>query len=117
MANPTRYHLTGKARALGYVSSFSGKLVLTPARALHRLAPNDAAASDAAMQAFRQARCEEFVLGNYELWETSGPPRRGVFRGVVRINWYLDKRNQVHYDEVYEEGDGDGFCNNQFASI
>lgn len=112
-ANPARYYLTGNARVLGHVSSFSGILVLAQARELRQLAHNGEAASEAAMRAFRLARHEGFVLGNYELRENSELPKSGVFRGVARLNWYVDNHNRLHYDEVY--GEGDGFCNNQFV--
>lgn len=111
--NPTRYYLAGKARVLGHVSNFSGTLVLTQARELRQLAPNGEAAIDAVVQAFKLARHEGFVLGTYELRENLQQPKSGVFRGVARLNWYVDKYNRLHYDEVY--GEGDGFCNNQFV--
>lgn len=107
------YLLTGKTQVLGHVAAFSGTLVLRHARELRRLAPNGEAASTATMQAFKSARREGFVLGDYELRENSVQPKNGVFQGVVRINWYVDKQDHLHYDYVY--GEGDGFCNNQFV--
>lgn len=111
--NPARYYLTGKAKVLDQLSSFSGTLVLRQARELRQLAPNGEAASVAIQQAFMAARREGFVLGDYELRENSGQPKSGVFRGVTRTNWYVDKQNSLHYDYVY--GEGDGYCNNQFV--
>jgi hypothetical protein len=111
--NPTRYYLAGKAKVLDHLSSFSGTLVLRQARELRQLASNGEAASTATQQAFKAARREGFVLADYELRENSGQPKCGVFRGVTRINWYVDKQNRLHYDYVY--GEGDGYCNNQFV--
>ncbi len=53
------------------------------------------------------------MLADYELRENPGQLKSGVFRGVTRINWYVDKQNRLHYDDVY--GQGDGYCNNQFV--
>jgi hypothetical protein len=114
-ANPARYYLTGKAKVAGHISSFSGTLVLRQARVLRQLASNGEAASIATQQAFESARHEGFVLGDYELRENPNQPRSGIFRGVARINWYVDKQNRLHYDDVY--GEGDGYCNNQFVGI
>jgi hypothetical protein len=113
MSNPACYHLTGKTKVLGHVSEFSGTLVLRQARELRQLAPNGEAASAATVRAFESARREGFVLGDYELRENPSQPKRGVFRGVARTNWYMDKWNHLHYDLVY--GEGDGLCNNQFV--
>ena len=112
-ANLARYYLTGKAKVQGHISSFSGTLVLRQARELRRLAPNGEAASEATMRAFKSARREGFVLGDYELRENPDQLQNGIFRGVARVNWYVDKNNRLHYDYVY--GEGDGFCNNQFV--
>lgn len=109
----TCYYLAGKTRVLGHVNSFKGTLRLRHARELRKLAPNGEAASAQVMQAFKSARREGFVLGDYELLESQDQPATGVFRGVVQINWYVDKQDRLHYDYVY--GEGDGFCNKQFV--
>jgi hypothetical protein len=114
-ANPARYYLTGKANVAGHVSSFSGTLVVRQARVLRQLAFNGEAASIATQQAFQAAQHEGFVLGDYELRENPNQPKSGIFRGVARINWYVDKQNRLHYDDVY--GEGDSYCNNQFVGV
>jgi hypothetical protein len=53
------------------------------------------------------------VLADYELREKPGQPKSGVFRGVARTNWYVDKNGQLRYDELYRAGDG--YRNNQFV--
>lgn len=112
-ANRARYYLTGKTQVAGHVSAFSGTLVLRQVRELRQVEPITEAASEAAIAAFRGARREGFTLAEYELRETPGQAKAGVFRGVARTNWYLNQRGQLCYDELY--GAGDGFCNNQFV--
>jgi hypothetical protein len=82
-------------------------------RELRQLNPLTEAAPAAALQAFRSARREGFILADYELREKPGQPKAGIFQGVARTNWYVDKNDQLHYDELY--GAGDGYCNNQFV--
>lgn len=112
-ADNRRYYLTGKTQVAGHLSAFSGTLVLRQVRELRQLEPISEASSEVAIAAFRGAQREGFVLADYELRETSSQAKTGVFRGVARTNWYLNRRGQLRYDELY--GAGDGFCNNQFV--
>jgi hypothetical protein len=112
-ADLMRYYLTGKTQVAGYVSAFSGTLVLRQVRELRQLKPLTEAALETAINAFRSAQREGFALADYELRESPGQPKSGVFRGVTRTNWFLNKRGQLRYDELY--GAGDGYCNNQFV--
>lgn len=112
-ADGMRYYLTGKTQVAGHTNSFSGTLVLRQVRELRKLEPITEAAPNAAIQAFRLARQEGFALADYELHEEPNQPKSGVFRGVARTNWYVNKHSQLRYDELY--GAGDGYCNNQFV--
>lgn len=82
-ADGTRYYLTGKTHVAGHLGGFSGTLVLRQVRELRQLSPITEAAPAAALQAFRSARREGFILADYELREKPGQPKAGTFQGVV----------------------------------
>ncbi|RZK16072.1 MAG: hypothetical protein EOO56_21045 [Hymenobacter sp.] len=112
-ADFTRYYLTGKTQVAGHISAFSGTLILRQIRELRKLEPLTEAVSETAIKPFRSARQEGFVLADYELREQPAQPKSGVFRGVARTNWYVDRNGRLRYDELYSAGDG--YCNNQFV--
>ncbi|HEY4326838.1 MAG TPA: hypothetical protein VGN20_22825 [Mucilaginibacter sp.] len=51
------------------------------------------------------------ILGNYSFSENKTQAHSGIFKGMFQSNFYLDKNNKVHYDDI---GMSDGFANNQF---
>jgi hypothetical protein len=88
--NPALYYLTGKAKVLGHLSSFSGTLALIQARELRQLAPNGDAASAATMQAIKLARREDFVLG-WRCRQDPASPEAGFFgAGLVAIGMWIN---------------------------
>ncbi|MDJ0366911.1 hypothetical protein QMK33_17305 [Hymenobacter sp. H14-R3] len=105
-ADPTRYQVTGKSQVLGYVSAFSGVVVVRQVRELRVLATR----TDETVSPARQ---EGILLADYELREDASQPKSGVFRGVLETNWYLDKQGKLAYDDIRMMSDG--FCNNQFV--
>lgn len=105
-ADPTRYQVTGKSQVLGYVSAFSGVLVVRQVRELRVLATR-------IDETVSPARHEGILLADYELREDASQPKSGVFRGVLETDWYLDKQGKLLYDDIRTTGDG--FCNNQFV--
>ncbi|MGI4832106.1 MAG: hypothetical protein ACRYFK_01455 [Janthinobacterium lividum] len=105
-ADAARYHLTGLTKVNGYLSRFSGVLVLKQVREIRRLA----ARMDETLPPARQ---EGMLLADYELREDAAKTKTGVFRGVAQTYWYVDKRGRLQYDDIY--GTGNGYCNNQFV--
>ncbi|GAB3636225.1 hypothetical protein GCM10027422_18150 [Hymenobacter arcticus] len=105
-ADPTRYQVTGKTQVLGYVSTFSGTIVMRQVRELRVLA-------NRIDETVSPARQEGILLANYELRENASQPKAGVFRGVMETDWYLDKQGKLTYDDIRTTGDG--LCNNQFV--
>lgn len=53
------------------------------------------------------------ILGTYNFAEAANQQHSGVFKGTFRTNFYLDKNNNVHYDDI--ELNADGYSNNQFV--
>jgi len=53
-----------------------------------------------------------YLIGHYVLLENKGQKNTGTFQGVVKLYWYLDNFNRIHYDDL--EGAADTYCNNQY---
>lgn len=104
-ADHALYHVTGKTQVAGHVSAFSGVLRVEQVRELRQL---DVRVDEVASP----AKKEGVALATYELQEAVAQSKTGVFRGIAKINWYLDKRGRLRYDDISL---GDGFCNNQFV--
>jgi len=52
------------------------------------------------------------ITGSYNFNENETQPHSGIFKGVFQSNFYLDKNDKVHYDDIDDVSDG--FTNNQF---
>lgn len=53
------------------------------------------------------------IVADYKFSEYKDQLHSGVFKGVCESDFYLDKNNKVHYDDI--EFNADGYTNNQFA--
>ncbi|RZK27361.1 MAG: hypothetical protein EOO63_13605 [Hymenobacter sp.] len=104
--DPTRYRVTGKSQVLGHISAFSGVIIIRQVRELRVLATR-------IEETVSPARQEGILLADYELREDASQPKSGVFRGIMKTDWYLDKQGKLLYDNIRTTGDG--FCNNQFV--
>jgi hypothetical protein len=104
--NSKCYHLAGKTQVNGYVAAFSGILVLQYLRELRHLAVR-------VDETVSPAQREGVVLATYTLREDVTQRKSGIFTGIAKMNWYLDKQGRLRYDDIY--GQRDGYCNNQFV--
>jgi len=53
------------------------------------------------------------ILGNYTFAEPNNQSHAGVFKGSFKSNFYLDKNDEVHYDDIDQQSDS--FTNNEFV--
>ena len=53
------------------------------------------------------------ILGNYNFGENETQAHSGTFKGLFQSNFYVDKNNKIHYDDI--DNISDGFTNNQFV--
>ena len=53
------------------------------------------------------------ILADYEFRENEKSAYAGTFEGVCRMDFYLDKNNRIHYDDI--DLNADGYNNNQFV--
>ncbi|MDB5158053.1 MAG: hypothetical protein JWR50_2760 [Mucilaginibacter sp.] len=53
------------------------------------------------------------ILGDYDFFEDSTKAHSGIFKGTFESDFYLDKTNKYHYDDI--EMYADGYVNNEFV--
>jgi|APSaa5957512576_1039674.scaffolds.fasta_scaffold29669_2 hypothetical protein len=53
------------------------------------------------------------LIGNYEFKENSEQFHSGIFKGIVTVNWYLDKLGILHYHDI--ESFSNNYRNNQYV--
>jgi hypothetical protein len=53
------------------------------------------------------------IKGTYIFAETKGQPHSGTFEGNFKTSFYLDKSNNIIYDDI--DLDADGYTNNEFT--
>jgi hypothetical protein len=106
--NPGTYLVTGKSMVKNNINRFSGTIKLSTARAYKKENPDGGGEySDL------KIKTVGLVFAEYEFAEDKAQPGSGVFKGILLTNWYIDKNDKLHYDDV--ESAADGYSNNQFA--
>lgn len=53
------------------------------------------------------------IIGNYTFSETKKQPHSGTFKGSFKTCFYMDKSNNIIYDDI--DLNADGYSNNEFA--
>jgi hypothetical protein len=54
------------------------------------------------------------AIGTFRFEEDPSQKHVGVFKGVMTLNWYLDKFGTIHFDDL--ESSSDNYRNNQYVS-
>jgi hypothetical protein len=60
----------------------------------------------------RGLKSQGVLIGDYEFEENPNQNHSGIFKGVMTLNWYLDKFEILHYDNI--ECYSDNYKNNQY---
>jgi len=104
---PGCYLVTGKSKVRDNVTVFQGTFRLLHVREAIALPHGLDGAPVPAVKT-------GILLAEYELKEPANQLNSGIFRGVLRTNWYLDRKGVMRYDDV-RACCLDGFNNNQFV--
>jgi hypothetical protein len=56
-----------------------------------------------------------YLIGKYTFYENKNQKNTGMFKGILKSYWYLDKYDKIHYDDL--EGFADNYRNNQFQGV
>lgn len=102
------YSVYGKSMVKTNICGFRGTIVITNIRKF-----NSASAGTDEVYKNKGIKGQFTILGNYTFAEAKGQSHAGVFKGSFKSDFYLDKNNKVHYDDIDKQADG--FTNNQFV--
>ena len=56
---------------------------------------------------------EFIIIGDYSFSEPQNEKHSGIFKGVFESDFYVDRNNKIHYDDM--DKNADGYSNNQFV--
>lgn len=104
---PNTYKVYGKSMVKNNIDEFNGNLVISSI--LKQKVMSYGVDDEYKNKGFKG----EFVIsGNYTLSENTQQKHSGVFNGIFRTGFYLDKKYLIHYDDIRDYSDG--YMNNEF---
>lgn len=105
--NPEEYFVYGKSNVKGNVCDFIGKIIVEKIHETKREQFGvDNQAKDTGI------KTQGLLIAKYEFFENRNQSHTGVFTGQLRTKWYINKDNQVKYDDINLLSDG--YFNNAF---
>lgn len=99
------YFVAGKSAVGNKICDFNGTMIIRHVRELRNFETR-------VDETISPARQEGVLLAEYYLGENKTQAKAGVFIGVVRTNWYINKKGALYYDDISSVSDS--FYNNQF---
>ncbi|MGZ3757186.1 MAG: hypothetical protein ACXVAY_12680 [Mucilaginibacter sp.] len=103
------YNVYGKSMVKNNVDEFHGTIRITNVRKLKRLSLG----IDSELKN-KGNKAQYIILGDYSFSENEKQSHSGVFKGTFRSNFYIDRNDKFHYDDIEI---GDSYNNNQFVGI
>lgn len=105
--NPLEYIIKGKSSVKEHVCDFNGKITIGEVKESRRT-------SFGVDNEFKSiSKTQGGLIARYELLENKNQKHSGVFSGILKTKWYLDKNNKVVYDNI--NMGSDGYFNNAFV--
>ena len=103
--HPDTYFIAGKSAIGNNICDFNGTITIRHVRELRNLETR-------VDEIISPARQEGVLLAEYYQSENKTQAKAGVFTGIMRTNWYINKTGALCYDDISSASDS--FCNNQF---
>jgi hypothetical protein len=103
---PTTYLVYGKSMVKQNICTFRGSISISSIRKYETMSYG---VDDEYKN--KGIKGQYVISGSYSFSEDSTQAHSGVFKGDFQSNFYLDKNNIVHYDDIEL---GDAYTNNQF---
>ena len=106
-SNPNKYLITGISTVSNTVCDFTGEIIIQQVReykSMHYGVDNKHKNSG--------FKSQGILIGTYILKENKTQKHSGVFKGIVTLNWYVDKFGIIQYDRI--ELFSDRYRNNQY---
>jgi len=105
---PNTYKVYGKSMVKNNVDEFTGSIIIST------ISKQKVMSYGVDNEYKNKGFKGEFVIsGNYSLSENPKQNHAGIFNGTFRTGFYLDKRNEIHYDDINNYSDG--YMNNLFT--
>lgn len=106
--SPDTYFITGKSMVKNNICSFTGTIKITKARIYKKM---HWGCDDAYKH--KGIKKQGIVFAQYHFYEDSTQAHSGSFEGVLSTYWYIDKKDNLKYDDI--ETFSDSYFNNQFV--
>jgi hypothetical protein len=103
-SNPYLYHVRGKTLVRNNICDFAGNMHLTSIR---RVYDPDACENDI------HPTVQGVSFFTYDFTEDTSQKQTGKFQGTAIVQWYLDAKKKLCYDDTWSCADG--FTNNCFV--
>lgn len=113
------YFVYGKSKVKNNVCDFQGKFIITHVREFNR-AEREALYKEALKHGDQEAasrfgKARGFILAEYYLYENPEQKGSGVFKGVIKSHFYIEKE-VLYFDDTNLEYE-DKYSNNQFLGV
>lgn len=102
------YFITGKSMVKNNICNFTGTIEITRARIYKHMHWG----SDDEYK-HKGIKKQGIIIAQYHFSEDSTQANTGTFEGVLSTSWYIDKKDNLKYDDIQYYSDG--FSNNQFV--
>jgi len=106
--SPDIYHVYGKSMVMNNVDEFNGTIKITNIRKFN---PQLHGCEDE--YKYKGYKGEFILFGDYNFQENPTQNHSGVFKGSVRSDFFIDKKNIIQYNDI--EDCSDSYTNNQFV--
>ena len=106
--SPDTYHIYGKSMVKGNIDEFTGTIKISDIRKFKPLLHGCENTKK-----YKGYKGEFILLGDYNFRENIALNHTGIFTGSFRSDFFVNKNNQVRYDDI--EDCSDGYTNNQFV--
>ncbi len=108
--NPNEYIIFGKSKVKENICDFTGKINLKKIQEVKELRYGVDE-----MYKGKGIKSQGLIIAEYSFSENNEQSHSGVFTGKLYSKWYLDKNNQIQYDNI--ENISDSYSNNAFIGI
>jgi len=108
--DPNEYIIFGKSKVKENICDFTGRINLKKIQEVKELHYGVDE-----MYKGKGIKSQGLIIAEYSFSENNEQSHSGVFTGKLYSKWYLDKNNQIQYDNI--ENISDSYSNNAFIGI
>ncbi len=107
--NPIEYFILGKSSVKGNICEFKGKITV------QKIQTSERTNFGLDNEFENRPKTQGLLTAKYEFFENRNQKHSGTFDGELRTKWYLEKKDEVKYDNI--NAHSDGYFNNAFVGI